>query len=142
MSQKGLGVMIDELMDNAKSVAAYSHGVNKQITGLEINSERLLFTFADGYQMKLFDNGQSCCEYRHMHTDDDLTYFIGTTLMEVEVREGPETTTEYGEPKESEFLIVTTSKGAFTVVNYNEHNGYYGGFLLEARGWYPEVTHE
>lgn len=33
---------------------------------------------------------------------------------------------------ESQFLMIRTSLGVFTVVNYNEHNGYYGGFALRA----------
>jgi hypothetical protein len=38
---------------------------------------------------------------------------------------------------ETQFLIVDTTKGSFTIVNHNEHNGYYGGFGLVAqpRGW-------
>lgn len=33
---------------------------------------------------------------------------------------------------EVQFLHVKTSKGSFAVSNHNEHNGYYGGFNVEA----------
>ena len=67
-----------------------------------------------------------------MHTDDDLTRFVGSEFVLAEAREGPDLSVEY-EIKESQFLVITTDKGVFTVVNYNEHNGYYGGFLMAAR---------
>lgn len=53
--------------------------------------------------------------------------------MSAESRDGPEEADEYGGSKESQFLIITTDMGAFTIVNYNEHNGYYGGFSIVAR---------
>jgi hypothetical protein len=65
-----------------------------------------------------------------MHTDDVLQDFIGAKLLNAEVREGPTELDKYGDPIESEFLVVSTSIGFFTVVNYNEHNGYYGGFII------------
>ena len=34
---------------------------------------------------------------------------------------------------EIQFLDVKTDKGIFQMANNNEHNGYYGGFLIEAR---------
>lgn len=132
MSHPGLGVMIGWLGGNEDSVNALQKGLNKVITDLKITDKELLFTFADGYKMRLSDEGQSCCEHRYMHTDDDLDYYIGSTLLDVETKPGPEESLEYGDVKESEFLIITISLGQFTIVNYNEHNGYYGGFLIRA----------
>jgi hypothetical protein len=37
---------------------------------------------------------------------------------------------ESGEDHDIAFLLVQTSDGVFTMVNHNEHNGYYGGFLV------------
>jgi hypothetical protein len=129
---KGMGVLLGYLGGNASSVDAWTASVGKTITDLRIEDNELRFTFDDGSRMKLFDNGQSCCETRWMHTDDDLPYYIGAALIGAEIRPGGTKEGEYGDETESEFLIVTTSKGMFTVVNYNEHNGYYGGFLIEA----------
>ena len=135
MSDLGLGVMIGLLSGNEDSVQAFNASVNKTITALEIVDNQLLFTFEDNSQMALFDDGQSCCEDRYMNTDDDLETFIGSQLLSAEVREGPTKDIDYEEilgTLETEFLIVSTSTGQFTVVNYNEHNGYYGGFLISA----------
>ena len=66
-----------------------------------------------------------------MHTDDDLAAFVGAKLLGARIADGPTIEEDY-EVKESQFLIVETSLGEFTVVNYNEHNGYYGGFELIA----------
>lgn len=128
----GLGVMLGLLGGNEQSASVFNKAIGKTISTLEITEEELLFTFTDGTKMKLFDDGQSCCEHRYMHTDDDLNYFIGSALQSAEVRPGGKEQLEYGDVKESEFLIVSTSAGQFTVVNYNEHNGYYGGFLIRA----------
>lgn len=129
----GMGVMISWLGGNEASVAALKESVDKEIAELSINEERILFTFTDGATIKLYDDGQSCCERRYMHTDDCLEDFVGALFKKAEVRDGPTEVREWGEPKESQFLVITTSIGQFTVVNYNEHNGYYGGFALRAK---------
>ena len=84
--------------------------------------------------MTLLDEGQRCCEHRWMSTDDDLKYFVGSKLQSVEVKEGPDIEYEYGY-HETCFLVVTTSLGSFTCVTHNEHNGYYGGFMITAKSW-------
>lgn len=126
----GMGVMLGMLSGNKKSAEAFTEAMGKIITALEITEKELLFTLDNGSRIKLFDDGQSCCESRYMHTDDDLPAFVGATLLGAEVRDGPSIDGEYDEIKDSEFLIVNTSLGQFTVVNYNEHNGYNGGFLI------------
>jgi len=126
--------MIGMLSGNKETVKAFNGAVGKSIKALGIDDDQLVFTFIDGSKIALFDDGQSCCEHRWMHTDDDLDDFIGATLRGAEVRDGPtDSSNEYGDLKESQFLIVSTSLGQFTVVNYNEHNGYYGGFSTVCR---------
>lgn len=127
----GPGVMISPLMGNAQAVEALTESTGKELAALSINEDRLLLNFTDGSAIKLFDDGQLCCELRYMYTDDELQDFVGSQFLSAEVREGPEIEREY-EVKESEFLLITTSIGQFTVVNYNEHNGYYGGFAISA----------
>lgn len=114
-----------------ESIETFQAHKEKEIRDLGIIDDALLFTFTDDTCMKLSDGGQDCCEHRWMHTDDNLSDFIGAILQGADVREGS-TTHENGKPKESQFLIVSTSKGQFTVVNYNKHNGYYGGFSVVA----------
>jgi len=130
----GLGVMINALLGNDDSSKICSAAIGKIITELSIHENALWFTFSDGSKINFYDDGQSCCEHRYMHTDDDLKYYIGATLLGAAIKDGPTESDEWGDPKESEFLIIKTSEGEFTVVNYNEHNGYYGGFSICCKG--------
>lgn len=66
-----------------------------------------------------------------MHTDDDLSEFVGGQLLEVDVRPW-DTKDEEGDYHETQLLLVRTSKGQFTIVTHNEHSGYYGGFCIAA----------
>lgn len=127
----GLGVMLKMLGgNNEETVRTFSNAVGKSIKTLELVDNKLRFTFIDESGIALFDDGQSCCERRYMHTDDKLEDFVGTRLLGAEVRDGGVEDDEWGDVKESQFLIISTSIGEFTVVNYNEHNGYYGGFWI------------
>lgn len=99
----------------------------------------LLFAFTDGTGIALYDDGRSCCENRYMNTDDDLAAFVGAQLVGADVRDGPNIDDEYG-AHEMQFLIVRTSLGDFTMETHNEHNGYYGGFVLTSAS-YENSTH-
>jgi hypothetical protein len=126
--------MIQQLRGNEQSVDAFTKAVGKVITGLRLgDNEALRFEFADGSKMQLVDTGQSCCEARYMRTDDKLEEYLGAILIGAEVASGPNVGDEYGESHETEFLKVQTSKGEFTMVSHVEHNGYYGGFAIEAQ---------
>ena len=130
----GVGVMISNLGDyyGGGTEEAIKETIGKAISSLAINDDKLMIGLEGGTTLVLFDDGQSCCEYRYMHTDDPLGDFVGSQFRGAEVRDGPTEADEWGESKESQFLIVHTSSGDFTVVNYNEHNGYYGGFWIVA----------
>jgi hypothetical protein len=129
MSYPEIGVMLSYLGGNESSVAAFKSALNKEITALELKDEELLFTFSDGSKVKLFDDGQSCCEHRYMTTNDDLSYFVGSTLIDAEVADAPNIGDEY-DNHEVQFLKVKTSSGIFTIESHNEHNGCYGGFSI------------
>lgn len=121
--------------DNESTVKAVESSLGKTIASVVVDESRredgaLVFTFQDDTTLEVYDGGRSCCESRWMHTDDDLDAFVGATLVGIDVREGPTKEGEYGDMDESLFLVVRTSKGDFTVVTYNSHNGYYGGFWL------------
>lgn len=133
MSQLGMGVMIKMLGGNADSASAFSASLGKTITALTLGDDDALhFEFGDGTKMRLFDDGQSCCESRYMRTDDDLSYFVGAQLLDAEIKDAPNVEDdEYG-AHEVQFLEVKTSKGCFTMASHNEHNGYYGGFAIRA----------
>jgi|SRR6185369_2768351 len=133
----GVGAIIAMLGGNEESAKAFQECIGKKITALVLDPEgnggdgALRFTFEDGTKMLLLDEARSCCESRYMHTDDDLPHYIGGKLKSAEVAEGP-TTQEHGDPCETAFLKVFTTKGAFTVVTHNNHNGYYGGISIRA----------
>ena len=128
----GLGVMIGMMGGNHETVDTHQDAVGKQIKDLSLHDDRLHIYFEDGTGIQIYDDGQSCCEDRWMHTDDELADFAGSTFLGAELRDGP---TESGdcEEKESQFLLINTSAGTFTMVNYNEHNGYYGGFWMAVK---------
>jgi len=136
--QPGLGVLINQMSDRGSAVLEKSLG--KTIAKVFLKDDDLKFKFTDGTGMKIYDGGQSCCESRWMHTDDELNHFEGATFLNAEVRDGGDvdeteykkiTKNEWGpESCQSQFLIITTSTGTFTVVNYVDHNGYYGGFSM------------
>lgn len=119
---------------NGGSAKAWNAAEGKIIAELGIKDDNLRFVMGDGTKLVLRDDGQDCCENRYMVCDDDLGEFIGAKLLGVETRQADDETDEYGEVHEIEFLIIKTSKGDFTVANHNEHNGYYGGFVLQAHG--------
>lgn len=79
---------------------------------------------------KIWDGGQCCCEYRYMSTDDDLQSIVGGKLLNIEIKDGPDSGDSYT-VTECQFLEITTDKGFVTIKNYNEHNGYYGGFDIK-----------
>lgn len=135
MGQLGMGVMIGMLGGNADSVDAFTGALGKTIAALRLGDDDALhFEFGDGSKMKLFDDGQSCCESRYMRTDDDLASFVGAKLIGAEIKDAPSAAPpyEYGE-HEVQFLEVKTDRGVFTMASHNEHNGYYGGFLIRAQ---------
>lgn len=130
----GIGVMINLLGGNSKTVAAIQGSIEKTIqkVWLDKQTDELKFQFTDGTNLKLLDAGQSCCEHRYMTTDDDLPYYSGATLLGFELKDAPDQEDEYGNVHDVQFLDVNTSKGVFQMANHNEHNGYYGGFSIVA----------
>ena len=122
-------MMLSQLGGNQESLLAWNAAQGKEIAALAMESEALVFTFTDGTKVQLFDDGQNCCESRYMTTDDDLGYYVGATLLDADVADAPSIDNEY-DVHEVQFLKVTTSKGVFTMETHNEHNGYYGGFVI------------
>ena len=132
MGQLGMGVMLSMLGGNAASVEAFTGAIGKTIAALTLGEDDALhFTFDDGSKIKIFDDGQSCCESRYMRTDDKLEEYVGAKLLGAEIKEAPSLSAGY-EEHDVEFLEVKTDRGVFTMSSHNEHNGYYGGFSIRA----------
>ena len=126
----GMGVMIGMLSGNKETVDSWQSAKGKTIQDVALRNDKLHFRFSDGTGIVVFDDGQSCCEARYMQTDDELSHFVGATLLDAEIKNGPDEADEWGEVHETAFFEVKTSLGCFTVVTHNEHNGYYGGFWI------------
>ena len=114
----------------------------KQLRGMiirdaEVDEDSITLKFDFG-QLTLRDNGQCCCENRYMSTDDDVKSLVGSRFVCYEVKDGPDVSEddEY-EVHDTQFLEIKTDSGFITLVNHNEHNGYYGGFSIE-EVWYAD----
>lgn len=130
----GLGVMIRLLGGNEETINAFQLVLGKRIEKVWLDEEEniLKFEFEGGFKLSIWDDGQSCCENRYMKTDDNLTDFVGSILIDAEIKDGPDVE-DGGESHEIQFLDIKTDKGTFQLCSHNEHNGYYGGFMLIAR---------
>ena len=130
MTNPGMGVMLGMLGGNEETVKAHLASVGKIIKSIDFNSERVIISFTDDTGIRVFDNGQSCCENRYMASDHETyEYYIGAKFTGCELRDAPNEPDTYGE-HEVQFLLINTDKGTVTIANHNEHNGYYGGFWI------------
>jgi hypothetical protein len=140
MSQTGIGVMLRYLGGNKETVDTIKTSLNKIIEKVWLNKEKneLFFKFEDNTGMVIWDNGQSCCEYRYMRTDDILSEFSGAKFLDIELKHAPDQEDEYGQVHEIQFLDIKTDKGVFQISTHNEHNGCYGGFYVVAKPYFPK----
>lgn len=137
MSQLGIGVMINMLSGNEDTVDVIKSSLGKTIKTIDMIAEHdgtLNITFSDDSTLQLWDGGRSCCESRYMTCEDNLSYFAGAKLTNVNISEAAspalDDTDEY---HEIQFLDITTSTGLIQIATHNEHNGYYGGFYIQAK---------
>lgn len=128
----GLGVMMKSLGGNEETINAIKKSLGKIIKKVVLDDNKLIFTFTDGSQLQMYDDGQSCCENRYMATSDDLSEYTDSMLLDFELKTAPSIEDDY-ETHEIQFLDVKTSIGIFQMANHNEHNGYYGGFWIVAK---------
>jgi hypothetical protein len=104
--------------------------VGKVITGIVIGDNSLDLHLEGGKVLEFCDVCQQCCESRYMTTDDKLEDYVGAQFVGAEIKDY--SSMPGGDVHDVMFLEVQTTKGCFTIVNHVEHNGYYGGFDLEA----------
>lgn len=129
MSQIGLGAMIHMLSGGSELDPADFLG--REIVDADMSDNRLRLTFADGEAIDIWDNGQSCCEARWMTTDDDVKSLIGAKLVHIVSKDASYQADDDGyDVHETAFVEIATDQGFITIVNHNNHNGYYGGFGL------------
>lgn len=136
MGQLGVVAMLNQLFDdNKSSIDAVRSALGKRIAEVSLGQDDALhFVMEDGFKFKIFDDGQSCCEHRYMTTDDDIQSYVGSTFKGAEIKSAPSIVEEDSyEEHDVEFLEIQTDRGVFTMANHNEHNGYYGGFSVNAQ---------
>ena len=124
MSNLGFGVMISQLGEGGESAQAVLHVKGKLIRAISMHDnvpdphhyrDELRLEF-DKQVLVFYDDGQSCCEHRYMHTDDDLQSFVGANFISAEIRDvGEVRSGEYGEAHEIDFLLINTTMGTFTI---------------------------
>ena len=127
MSRPGIGAMLHALSGGSEQDPAKYYG--RVIKAAQFTETELALEFMDGTTIKIFDDGQSCCESRYMRTDDDVASLVGNELRRIEAKDGPTVEMDYG-VHEQVFIEVGTDKGFIIIASHNEHNGYYGGFGL------------
>ena len=130
-----MAVMLRMLGGGSRSVEIFAAASDKTIKTVELVDDALRFEMADGSKFQLRDEGQSCCEHRYMRTDDDLSYYVGSRLTGAEMRDAPSVQDDDAECHDVQFLAIFTSRGEFVLSSHVEHNGYYGGFAIEASEW-------
>lgn len=101
----------------------------RKIQDVIFTEESMTLKFEDGRGIQIIDAGQDCCEHRYMTTDDNVADLIGGMLRKIEEKPGPEVEEEY-DVHETCFVEVATQDDHIIITNHNEHNGYYGGFLM------------
>ncbi len=127
---RGIGSMLHELGGGTENSASKYYGkIIKDATFESMGDGRFYLEFEDGVKIKIYDDGQSCCENRYMTCDDDPKALVGQTLIGIEVKDGG-TTKGAWETHEVLFLEIQGNKSAIQFATHNEHNGYYGGFGL------------
>lgn len=129
----GIGAMIGDLSGNKETIDALLPTLGKEISVVTLKEDVLGIAFSDDTVIRVWDNGQSCCELRYMRTDDDLAQYVGAKLEGMELRSAPNIPDERGEDHEVQFLVIRTTKGNITFSSHVEHNGYYGGFSIQIR---------
>lgn len=101
------------------------------------NSEVVLH-FADHSTLTMKDTAQNCCEARWITCDDDLQSFTGDKFLGWETAyapsdRGPIESADSDDRHDIMFLRIKTSGGIIVCETHNRHNGYYGGFNVEAK---------
>src|SRR5580698_7388938 len=95
MSQPGLGAMLHYLSGGSPKSASDYYG--QKIVSASLDDDALKLGLDSGKTIKIWDNGQSCCESRYMRTDDQVASLVGHTLTRIEAKEAPNEPDEYGE---------------------------------------------
>ena len=104
---------------------------------LDSSLDQLNITFTDGWKLTIWDGMQMCCEERYLHCDDDLPSFVGSMIVDIEERDGPDDVPNTKEIHETKFIHVITNGGTIVLCCHNEHDGSYTGFTVSYKATDP-----
>lgn len=113
--------------------ADYASAMGRTISKVSIVNNALVIVFDCESKLSIWDGGQECCESRYMDTDDDLNFYVGSIFLGVDISEVEYKDTKSDDYHDQVFVRILTTRGDFTLVTHNEHNGYYGGFDLQSK---------
>jgi hypothetical protein len=127
---RGIGSMLHQIGGGSPEDPKKYYG--KKIICAKFENDSFYLEFEDGSKIRIWDDGQSCCESRYMTCDDDPKDIIGHTLRDIEIKKTDtnDDNDDWGGCHEIAFLEIQTDKGSIQFATHNEHNGYYGGFGL------------
>ena len=110
-----------------------SHRIYSPIASVELVGDgELRVTFTSGASLFVTDEAQYCCERRYITCDDDLSSFVGASVLDVVIRDSRDLSRdEDGDCHEAMFVDIVTTSGPIQLCTHNEHNGYYGGFDVQ-----------
>jgi len=125
-------VILNELFgDSQHNRYMFAKAKDKVISNVALVDNVIEITFEDNSKLRIYDNGQSCCESRYITTDDTLGEFVGARLLNIETKEAPTPVNDNSYDRHDvEFLELVSDKRPLTFTTHVEHNGYYGGFSI------------
>jgi hypothetical protein len=134
----GFGVLINLFKGNKETISALREAIGQKIVSITLEgrwddevSDLIRIVLDGGKTLRVWDAGQSCCESRYIVCDADLPSYVGQTIREFRQGEYETSQGDYDDHNTQAFLIDTT-EGTIDFVTHVEHNGYYGGFSIEA----------
>ena len=132
-----VGEKYKEISKCDRIVRAIGSCLMRKITHIHLGDAVLDIYFDDGTYLSIYDGGQQCCEHRYMSCSDRLEDYVGCILLDIEMKEciydeDRKGSDIWDDVLDIQFLDIITSGGTFQLSFYNEHNGFYGGWDIEA----------
>ena len=120
------------LFGSGDTKMALEGAIGHTINGVKLEDDEIVVGLNNGSTLKLWDGGQSCCESRYITTDADLPSYVGKTIRGFELRDYDVKDEDEYNVHDAQALVILTSEGNIDFVTHVEHNGYYGGFAVNA----------
>ena len=102
-------------------------GVNDKMVGYQVTTNQ------HQYRVLIRDQPSCCEQWGYITSEDDLSGYVGSTLLAVKLTDTALRTAVMQELEETDFdcggiqfVDFVTDKGVFQLAVYNSHNGYYG----------------